>query len=234
MDWLHAEQPDILCLQEIKANPGQLSSALTAPTGYTTYWNSGMRKGYSGVATFVKDTVYSVTDRIGIKRFDCEGRLLITEHEGFTLLNVYFPNGQMDEERLQYKLEFYEALIEYCEELKKTQPRLIICGDFNTAHQEIDLKNPRANAKRSGFLPAEREILDSFLGHGYLDAFRYMYPDKVQYSWWSYRMRAREKNVGWRIDYFYVTENLANGILDCVILDEIKGSDHCPIGIYLE
>lgn len=231
--WLQAEQPDILCLQETKAEPGQLSENIIAPPGYTSYWNSGVRKGYSGVATYVKKEPNNVYSVIGTERFDQEGRFLITEYDDFTLLNVYFPNGQMNEERLQYKLDFYEALINYCEGLKKKQPRIIICGDFNTAHREIDLKHPQANAKHSGFLPAEREMLDKFLGHGYIDAFRYLYPDKVQYSWWSYRMRAREKNVGWRIDCFYITKNLVNVILDCVILDEITGSDHCPIGIYL-
>jgi len=232
-DWLKSEQPDIVCLQEIKAEVHQLSEDIIAPLGYISYWNSGLRKGYSGVATYVKKEPNKVLDGIGIERFDQEGRILITEHDDFTLLNIYFPNGQMNAERLQYKLDFYEAIINYCEELKKSQPRIIICGDFNTAHQEIDLKHPRTNAKRSGFLPAEREMLDNFLGHGYIDAFRYLYPDKVQYSWWSYRMRAREKNVGWRIDYFYITKNLVNVILDCVILDETIGSDHCPIGIYL-
>ncbi|MGE5390047.1 MAG: exodeoxyribonuclease III [Deltaproteobacteria bacterium] len=233
-EWLQTEQPDILCLQETKAEPGQLSPGLTAPPGYISYWNSGKRKGYNGVATYVREKPISVSNSIGIERFDCEGRLLITEHEGFTLLNVYFPNGQMNDERLQYKLDFYDALIDHCEELKKTSPNLVICGDFNTAHREIDLKHPMANAKRSGFLPVERDILDKFLGHGYVDAFRYLYPDRVKYSWWSYRMRAREKNVGWRIDYFYVTNNLVNGILDCVIINEITGSDHCPIGICLK
>jgi len=233
-NWLQAEQPDILCLQETKADPGQLPADLINPPGYISYYNSGLRKGYSGVATYVRKEAKKVSTGMGIERFDGEGRLLITEHDNFTLLNVYFPNGQMNEERLQYKLDFYEALIDYCEELKKTQPHLIICGDYNTAHREIDLKHPRANAKRSGFLPVEREILDRFLEHGYIDVFRHLYPDKVQYSWWSYRMRAREKNVGWRIDYFYTTKNLVNGILDCVILEEITGSDHCPIGIYLK
>lgn len=233
-EWLQAQQPDILCLQETKAEIQQLSDKIVQPPGYTSYWNSGLRKGYSGVATYVKNTPRKIYTGIGIERFDNEGRILITEYDDFTLLNIYFPNGQMNEERLQYKLEFYEALIEYGEELKKKQPRLILCGDFNTAHREIDLKNPKANAKRSGFLPSEREMLDKFLAHGYIDVFRYLYPDKVQYSWWSYRMQAREKNVGWRIDYFYATKNLIDGILDCVIIDSVTGSDHCPIGIYLK
>jgi len=150
------------------------------------------------------------------------------------LLNIYFPNGQMNSERLHFKLQFYQALMDYCEELKKTQANLIICGDFNTAHREIDLKNPKSNEKRSGFLPIERELLDQFLELGYVDVFRYLYPDKVQYSWWDYRTRARERNAGWRIDYFYVSHAMLPQIIDSTILDQVTGSDHCPITLHLK
>lgn len=234
IQWLKLEQPDVLCLQEIKARPEQLEESLINIEGYLSCWNSGERKGYSGVASYFRKEPLQVEKKLTVEEFDREGRVLISFHDNLLILNVYFPNGQMGEERLSYKLRFYEYLIELCEELKKAHPQLIICGDFNTAHQEIDLKNPKANEERSGFLPIERKMLDKFLSHGYVDAFRYLYPEKIQYSWWSYRSRARERNAGWRIDCFYVSEALIDRIIDCEILDHIMGSDHCPIALHIK
>ncbi len=235
ISWLKEEKPDILCLQEIKAQPGQLEESLINIKGYSSCWNPGVRKGYSGVAGYFRQEPLRVLKKLGVDEFDREGRILISMHEGdLLLLNVYFPNGQMGEERLAYKMRFYEYLIAFCEEQRKHYPRLLICGDFNTAHREIDLKNPKANEKRSGFLPIERHMLDKFLSHGYVDVYRYLYPEKIQYSWWSYRSRARERNTGWRIDYFYASEELLDDIIDCEILDNISGSDHCPIALHLK
>lgn len=233
LDWVAEEQPDTLCLQEIKANPEQLEKELMNIAGYNSYWNSGQRKGYSGVATYSKEAPLKTIIPSGTELLEQEGRVLLSEFAAFTLLNVYFPNGQMGEERLQYKLKFYKELINYCENLKKTQPKLVICGDFNTAHHDIDLKNPRANENRSGFLPVEREMLDRFLGHGYIDVYRHLYPGKVQYSWWSFRTAARNRNAGWRIDCFYVSEAMLDDVKDCVILDQVEGSDHCPIALHI-
>ena len=232
-EWFKEEAADIVCLQEIKASVEQLDDSIKSIEGYSSYWNPARRKGYSGVATFVKGQALSCEKGLGLEEFDTEGRVIITKHENFSLLNIYFPNGQMGEERIKYKLEFYREVIRFCETLRKTQPKLIICGDFNTAHNEIDLKNPKANEKTSGFLPVEREMLDKFLSYGYIDVFRHFYPDKIQYSWWSYRTRARERNAGWRIDYFYVSQEMLGDILDCEILDNVQGSDHCPIALYL-
>jgi exodeoxyribonuclease-3 len=228
-EWIRKEQPDILCIQETKAHIGQLDDMLVNIDGYESYWCSAEKKGYSGVATYVKIKPLSVLYGLGIERFDSEGRVLITEHEGFTLLNIYFPNGQMSEERLKYKLDFYDAVLEYCEKMKNEGHRLIICGDYNTAHREIDIKNPKSNEKYSGFLPVEREWIDKFISHGYIDTFRYLHPYEVKYSWWSYRFNARQKNIGWRIDYFFVSDNLISSVLNADILDDVTGSDHCPI-----
>ncbi len=229
LDWVRTESPDILCLQETKAHPDQLEKELLDIPGYTSYWNAAKRRGYSGVATYVKKLPLSVEYDLGTEKFDNEGRVIISTHDNFTLLNIYFPNGQQNEARLEYKLRFYDEVIDFCERLKKIQPRLIICGDFNTAHHEIDLKNPKANETRSGFLPVERAALDAFLARGYIDAFRFLFPDKIQYSWWSYRTMARERNAGWRIDCFYVSQELTKYVSDCRILEDVLGSDHCPI-----
>jgi len=229
LDWVREESPDILCLQETKAHPEQLEKELVEIKGYTSYWNPARRRGYSGVATYVRKLPLAVDYDLGAEEFDIEGRVIISSYEEFTLLNIYFPNGQQNQERLDYKLRFYNKLMDICDQMKIIQPNLIICGDFNTAHREIDLKNPRANENRSGFLPVERALLDEFLSRGYIDVFRFLYPDKTQYSWWSYRTMARERNVGWRIDYFYVSKQMINHVQDCVILDGVPGSDHCPI-----
>ncbi|ENK1243468.1 exodeoxyribonuclease III [Clostridium sporogenes] len=234
LEWIEEENPDILCIQETKLQENQLEDNIKNIEGYYSYFSFAEKKGYSGVATYTKEEPISVKHGIGIEKFDSEGRILITEFENFTLLNIYFPNGQRDEERLQYKLEFYEALFNYCDELVKEGKKLVICGDYNTAHNEIDLKNPKANEKTSGFLRIERDWLDKIIERGYTDTFRNMNPDKIKYSWWSYRFKARERNAGWRIDYHFVSNNLLDKVKDTEILNNIYGSDHCPVMLELD
>jgi exodeoxyribonuclease-3 len=234
LEWLYRESPDILCVQETKANPEQLDEDLRNSHGYHVYWNYPERKGYGGVATFTKEKPLKVQYGFGVQEFDVEGRVVISEHPEFTLLNVYFPNGKKDESRLKYKLDFYDAFFDFVEPLKQRGERLIICGDYNTAHEEIDLARPKENAKVSGFLPVERAWLDKFVAHGYIDTFRHFNKEPNQYTWWDLKTRARERNVGWRIDYFFVTENLLESVSKAFIMPEVMGSDHCPIGIILK
>lgn len=231
IEWVLKDQPEILCVQETKIQDVQISEELKNIEGYYSYFSCAEKKGYSGVATYTKQKPISVTYGIGIERFDSEGRIVITEFEEFTLLNIYFPNGQKDEVRLIYKMDFYDALLDYCEILRAKGKKLIICGDYNTAHNAIDLKNPKANEKYSGFLPIERAWMDKFISFGYVDTFRYLHVEDIKYSWWSYRFKARDKNVGWRIDYFFVTQDLLCKIERADILNEVVGSDHCPVSI---
>ena len=234
LEWLDKKSPDVLCIQETKAHPEQLDKELREPAGYHTYWNYPERKGYSGVATFSKEEPIKVQNGFGFPEFDMEGRVIISEHPGFTLFNVYFPNGKKNEERLSYKLRFYDAFLDFIEPLRQKGSNLVICGDFNTAHKEIDIARPKENEKISGFLPIEREWLDKLVAHGYSDTFRYFNKEPNQYTWWDLKTRARERNVGWRIDYFFVTENMTKSISRAYIMPEVMGSDHCPIGISLE
>jgi exodeoxyribonuclease-3 len=233
IEWVLKEQPEILCIQETKIQDVQISEELKNIEGYHSFFSCAEKKGYSGVATYTKQKPISVTYGIGIERFDSEGRIVITEFEEFTLLNIYFPNGQKDDVRLKYKMDFYDALLDYCEILRSKGKKLIICGDYNTAHNAIDLKNPKANEKYSGFLPIERAWMDKFISFGYVDTFRYLHLEDIKYSWWSYRFKARDKNVGWRIDYFFVTQDLLSKIEHADILNEVVGSDHCPVSINL-
>jgi len=230
-DWLESEAPDVVCLQEIKARTEDLDENILNPKGYHAFWNPAERKGYSGVAIFTKKKPVAVHLGLGIERFDCEGRVLRIEFKDFDLFSVYFPNGTSGEERLQYKMEFYDAFLDHCEELRGQGRELVITGDVNTAHKPIDLKNPKANQKNSGFLPKERAWVDKFIEHGYVDSFRAFNEDPDQYTWWSYRFNVRAKNVGWRIDYFFVTEGLMKKVKDSFITPEVMGSDHCPIGL---
>lgn len=234
LEWLHRESPDILCLQETKAVPEQLEEELRAPKGYYAYWNYPERKGYSGVATFTREEPIRVKHGLAGQEFDTEGRVLITEHPDFTLFNVYFPNGKKDDIRLKYKLDFYDVFLDHVEPLRTKGEKLIVCGDFNTAHQEIDLARPKENEKVSGFLPIERAWLDKLVSHGFVDAFRYFNKKPDNYTWWDLKTGARARNVGWRIDYFFVTENLLKSVSKAFIMPEVMGSDHCPIGIVLE
>ncbi|KAJ53416.1 exodeoxyribonuclease-3 [Clostridium tetanomorphum] len=233
-NWIEEEKPDILCIQETKLQNEQLEENLKNIDGYYSYFSFAEKKGYSGVATYTKIKPKIIEHEIHIDKFNNEGRIVLTEYDKFTLLNIYFPNGQMNEERLNYKLEFYDAILEYCNDMVTQGKKLIICGDYNTAHKEIDLKNPKTNEKTSGFLPIERAWIDKFIENGYIDIFRKLYPDKVEYSWWSYKFKARERNAGWRIDYFFVSDNLLQEIEDARILTDVYGSDHCPIELIMK
>ncbi|CCC57913.1 exodeoxyribonuclease III [Caloramator australicus] len=229
LDFIKDEDPDILCLQETKLQEEQIDDEIKNLKGYYKYFSFANKKGYSGVAIFTKVEPKNIYYGIGIEEFDTEGRILIAEYEDFILFNIYFPNGKMSDERLDYKLRFYDAIMDYSKNLLEEGKNLIICGDYNTAHREIDLKNPKQNEKSSGFLPIEREYIDRFLEIGFIDAYRHFYPDKIEYTWWSYMFKAREKNVGWRIDYFFVSNNFISKIKDVEILTHIHGSDHCPV-----
>lgn len=234
-DWLQRESPDILCLQETKAKPEQLSKDLIQPTDYTTYWNYPEEaKGYSGVATFTKEKPLDVKYGLGIKEFDTEGRAIIAKYSRFILFNVYFPKGDTHHERvhrLKYKMDFYEAFLSFIDSLKSKGEKLIICGDFNTAHKEIDIARPKENEKNSGFLPEERAWMDKLVAHGYIDTFRQFHKEPNQYTWWDMKTRARERNIGWRLDYFFVTENLLKSVVQAFVMPDVTGSDHCPVGI---
>jgi len=231
LEWLQQESPDILCVQETKAQPDQLSSEIQRPPGYYAYWNFPQRKGYSGVATFTREEPLHVRNSLGVEQFDVEGRVIITKYPQFTLFNVYFPNGKQSEERLKYKMDFYDAFLEFIEPIKAKGEKLIVCGDLNTAHKEIDLARPKENESISGFLPMERAWMDKFVSRGFVDAFRHFNKEPDRYTWWSLRTRARERNIGWRLDYFFVSENLLNSIAEASILSGVMGSDHCPVGM---
>lgn len=233
-DWLGADGPDLLCLQETRIHSDQLTREMREPSDYHSYWASGEKRGYSGVATFSRHELQAVQEGFGQPRFDVEGRVLITEHPGFTLVNAYFPSGQRGHDRVAYKLDFYDTLLSHCREMRKNGHRLVVCGDFNTAHHEIDLARPAQNKKTSGFLPEEREALSRWLEDGFVDSFRALHPDKVGYSWWTYRSGARARNVGWRLDYFLVDEALMPFVADASILGNVQGSDHCPVALELE
>lgn len=229
--WIEERAPQIVCFQEIKATADQIPKNLFAERYPTRTINSAAKKGYSGTMIASELEPHYCNLRADIDLLD-EGRIVEHHYGNIALFNVYFPNGQKDEERLAYKLEFYERFLAYCESLRSEGKSIIICGDVNTAHREIDLKNPKSNEKTSGFLPIEREWIDKLLSHGYIDTFRHVHGDKEgEYSWWSYRFSARAKNVGWRIDYFFVSEDLKDALEDAFILQEIMGSDHCPVGI---
>ncbi len=235
--WLARQSPDILCLQETKARPEQLADALQKPEGYFSYWTyPAEKKGYSGVATFSRREPLDVQYGIGIEEFDAEGRFVITRYPEFRLFNVYFPKGDTAPARsfrLDYKLQFYDAFLEHIDALREKGEKLIICGDFNTAHKEIDLARPKENEKNSGFLPQERAWLDKLLEHGYIDVFRHMHSEPDRYTWWDYKTGARERNVGWRIDYFFVSQSILDNVKESFIMPEVPGSDHCPIGIVI-
>ena len=233
--WFAQSQGDIIGLQETKASPEQIAEEHLTPEGYHSYWvSSTVKKGYSGVATFSKIPPLNTTFELPNEAFQGEGRLIHLELPQFHFFTVYFPNGQMNEDRLAYKLGYYKAFLEYAEELRKTKP-IVVCGDFNTAHTPIDLARPKANKDTSGFLPIEREWLDTFVQAGYTDTFRHVHGDITdKYSWWSYRFNARKNNVGWRIDYFFVSDELKPAIKDAWIEDHVKGSDHCPVGLELD
>lgn len=233
-DYLHQESPDIIVLQETKADPNDLDDTILCPSGYRAEWIGAKRKGYSSCAIFSKKNPINIIKGFGIERFDDEARVISADYDDFTVLGVYFPNGQKDETRLQYKLDFYESFFSYCEDLRYMGKKLIILGDYNIAHQEIDLANPRENATISGFLPIERAWMDKlFDEYGYIDTFRHFNSEPNQYSWWTYRGGARQRNVGWRIDYVLITPDLLPYLQSAFIQQHVMGSDHCPVGITL-
>jgi len=233
-DWINQYDTDVLCLQEIKSLKDQIPVESQEVDGYHSFWNSAERKGYSGVLTYTKQEPIETRLGLGVPEFDVEGRVIRTRYEHFYLYNIYFPNGQRGQDRVDFKLNFYEKLLEECDQLHQAGEQVIITGDFNTAHTEIDLANPKSNQKTSGFLPEEREMITKYLNHGFKDAYRELYPDKVEYTWWTYRFGARERNVGWRLDYFLVSESLMERLVDVQILSEVLGSDHCPVTLTLK
>ncbi|MCL7454758.1 MAG: exodeoxyribonuclease III [Anaerolineae bacterium] len=232
--WLEDDGPDILCLQETRIQPEQLTPKMHKPPGYHALWHAGERRGYSGVATLSRERPGSAREGFGQPRFDVEGRTLLTRHRSFTLLNVYFPNGGRGYERVLFKIDFYDALLAYCGQLRSAGERLVVCGDFNTSHQPIDLARPKENEKTSGFLPEEREALSRWLDAGFVDVYRQLHPDKREYTWWTYRFDARARDIGWRLDYFLLTEDLLPDVRDARILGDVQGSDHCPIALELD
>lgn len=226
-EFFYSQNADFFCIQETKMKPEQ---ANFSPDGYYCYWYSAEKKGYSGTAIFTKHEPQSVSYGLGIPEHDNEGRAITLEYQDFYLLCVYTPNSQKELTRLDYRMEWEDALRGYILKLDKIKP-VIYCGDLNVAHQEIDLKNPKTNHFSAGFSDQERKKFTYLLDSGFRDTFRTLYPDTVKYSWWSYMYHAREKNVGWRIDYFVVSERLMSRVRDSFILSDVMGSDHCPVGI---
>jgi exodeoxyribonuclease-3 len=235
LPWLETARPDILALQETKARLEQLPEELASPKGYSAEWHWGEKKGYSGVSTLSRMEPLRVDRGFGMKEFDQEGRCLATVYEDFVLFNIYFPNGKRDATRLKYKMDFYDAFLKVIERYRRRgEDRIIVCGDVNTAHKEIDLARPKENSKTSGFLPEERAWIDRLTSAGFVDTFREFEKEGGHYSWWDMQSRARERNVGWRIDYFFISENLRPRLKKAFILPEVMGSDHCPVGIEIE
>ncbi|MFR1739797.1 MAG: exodeoxyribonuclease III [Clostridia bacterium] len=229
-DFFKEVNADIFCLQETKCQPEQINLEFE---GYTSYWNSAERKGYSGTAIFTKKQPVNVTYGIGIEEHDKEGRVITLEFENFYLVTNYTPNAKRELERLDYRMVWEDEIRKYLLELNKKKP-VIMCGDLNVAHEEIDLKNPKTNKGNAGFTNEEREKMTELLNAGFIDSYRYLYPEKIEYSWWSYMGHAREKNVGWRIDYFIVSNDFRENIKDATIYTEILGSDHCPVGLEIK
>jgi len=234
LSWFQEEDADFVCLQEVKALEEQVDPAVLAPEGYSVTWNAAEKKGYSGVATYSRHEPVKSWRGLGIERFDREGRLIATDLGAFVLFNIYFPKGTIGTPRMEYKLSFYESLLSHLTALRREGRSVIVCGDWNTAHREIDLARPAQNRKTSGFLDEEREWIDRYLAAGYVDAFRDHEEGDGHYSWWSYRAGARGRNVGWRLDYFLVSEDLRHSVDAAFIRRDVEGSDHCPVGIELD
>jgi len=234
---VHLLDPDILCLQETKSRIDQLNPGEEQIEGYKVIWNAAERPGYSGVATYIRDNLQlsgSPELAVGKPEADSEGRTIRIEFGDLILYNIYFPNGQRGMDRVDFKLDFYRQLLDNCNQLHEKGANIIITGDFNTAHNEIDLANPKENSKVSGFLPEERVWIDKYLANGFKDAYRELYPEKVEYTWWTYRFTARARNIGWRLDYFLVSNHLLPRVKDVVIHNQIMGSDHCPVTLFID
>jgi exodeoxyribonuclease-3 len=233
LDWLAVNQADLVAVQETKAHPEQLSDELQNPPGYQAAWNSAKKLGYSGTVTYAKHAPKKIVLGMNKPRFDTEGRVLIHEFDSFAFFNIYFPNGGRGPEWVAHKLAFYRRFLEVAQGYMKSRKAVVATGDFNTAYAEIDLARPRENVNHSGFMPEERAGLGEFFEIGLIDTFRYLHPDTVKYSWWDMVTRARERNVGWRLDYFMVSPDLKDRIISADIHDEVMGSDHCPISLVL-
>ena len=232
--WVPEIDPDILCLQEIKVQLDQLTDDQAKINSYEGVWNPAERKGYSGTASFYKSAPDEIEKGLGVEVFDTEGRVIRFRMGDIYLYNIYFPNGGQENKRVPFKLDFYAQLLEICDDLHQQGKEIIITGDFNTAHNEIDLANPKSNKKNTGFLPEERVWIDKYLEHGFVDAFRVLHPEEEVYTWWTYRFNSRERDVGWRLDYFLVSEGLMPRVADVVIHGDIMGSDHCPVSLILK
>lgn len=230
LSWVDSVKPDILCLQETKLSDKDFSIELP---GYHQYYSCAQKKGYSGTAIFSKIEPVSVTEGIGVAEHDMEGRTLIAEFEGFYLMSVYVPNSQDELKRLDYRQVWDKDFEDFVSGLKENKP-VIFCGDLNVAHEEIDIRNPKTNTRNAGFTIEERNDFSRLLSRGFIDTFRYLHPDEVKYSWWSYRFKAREKNIGWRIDYFVVSDDLKDRLKSAEIHNEVFGSDHCPVSIEID
>jgi exodeoxyribonuclease-3 len=233
LPWFEKEGADIVCVQEIKAQPEQLEENLLHPMGYHSVWHPAEKLGYSGVAIFSKKEPHEVRNGIGIPEIDREGRVLYADFGKFVVLNCYFPNSQRDHARLPYKLSFCRRFLKFSDSLRAKGKQLVICGDFNIAHKEIDLKNPKSNAKNAGFLPEERAWMDEFVKADYVDTFRHFDKGPDNYTWWSYRPGVRGKNIGWRLDYFFVNAEHADRLKSAKHRCEVMGSDHCPVVLEL-
>jgi len=231
LEFIENDAPDILCIQETKAREEDIPKELKEISGYYSYFSAPERKGYSGVCIYTKEKPLSIEKNFGHEKFDVEGRALILEYPDFVLFNIYFPNGKMSSERLRYKMDFYDMFLDHVSNLLKKDKKLIICGDVNTAHKEVDIARPKENEKISGFLPEERAWISKFIEAGFIDTFRHFNKDPANYSWWDYKSKARERNVGWRIDYFFISGNLIGSLKSAFILNDVFGSDHCPVGI---
>ncbi len=232
-NWMQAAKPDVLCLQEIKASPDQVGLMELEEMGYYHYWFPAQKKGYSGVAIFCKEKPLHVAYGCGNKLYDDEGRVLRADFSKYSVMSVYHPSGSSGDERQAFKMKWLEFFYDYARKLRENNPNLILSGDFNICHRAIDIHNPVANAKTSGFLPEERAWMEEFINSGFIDSFRYFNQEPHQYSWWSYRAGARGKNLGWRIDYNLVAQNLENSLKRAAILPEAYHSDHCPVLVEL-
>lgn len=232
-DWFDQAQADFVCLQETKAQMDQLDLTTLSPKGYQSFWHSAEKKGYSGVAVYTKHEPLNVTRGLGDHYHDTEGRVLTLEMKDFVLVNAYFPNSQRDHARLDVKLAFCDAMQEHLDAWVAKGKNVILCGDYNIAHKEIDLANPKTNTNNAGFLPEERAWMTTHLENGYVDAFRKFEQGPDHYTWWSYRPTIRERNIGWRIDYFTVNQDFEDQLKNCFHQPEVMGSDHCPLGLEL-
>lgn len=235
LEWLRTASPDILAVQETKCHPDQLEAELRKPDGYHSYWAYAEKKGYSGVALYTRKEPLQVTTGLGIEEFDQEGRTIIANYGDYILIAAYFPNGSRDHSRVPFKMAYKREFLNHCQRLREAGKEVVFCGDVNTAHREIDLARPKQNQKTTGFLPEERAWIDDVVAAGYVDTFRELHPNEAgAYSWWSYIGGARTRNVGWRLDYFFVTPGLVPRVGAATIHPDVHGSDHCPVSLTLQ